>query len=1299
MIPGYQCGEKIYESVNSIAIRARRESDGEAVVLKIHRMAQSNPGEILRYKREFDILRRLVGLGGVARAFAMESVGNAPVLVMEDCGADSLKSTLKKRALPLEEALVVAVRVLEALDQVHGARVIHKDINPGNILYDPQSGKIKIIDFGISTLQPKENPVYKNTEFLEGTPAYISPEQTARMNRLVDYRTDYYSFGVMLYEMLTQRLPFVGESVDALILSHLVQKPALPSELNPQVPAALSDIVLKLMAKTPEDRYQSVRGIVADLNECQRQLREKGRVDPFPIATKDFTQRLILPQQLYGRDREVLALRERLEKVSQGGRELVLVSGSSGIGKTTLVKELYKPLSVQHGQFISGKFDPLQRNRPYSALVDAFRQLLRQLLSATEERLQGWQRKLTQALGPNLRVISEVLPEIDFIVGPSPEVPELPAGERQNRFNRVFISFISVFAQKEHPLVIFIDDLQWADAASLKMLLLALTSPEIKGLFFIGAYRDNEVGPGHPLLLTMEELRKVEVAIHRLSLCPLGIEHVTQLIADTLRTPLPDTEPLARLILQKTDGNPFFIGEFLTSLHAQGLLSMEPLTGVWTWDLQRIQSFGITENVVDLMLGRIAKLDVGCQALVRLSACLGSPFDLASLAIAGEKSPVETHEALMPAIEEGLLIPLGDLYHLDDGPQGKGARGSSPMEYKFAHDRIQQAAYEMIPRSERPGLHLAIGRRLLQKLPLERLEEKRFDITNHWSLGAEVLTDQADQDLLAQMSLDAGQKAKLSAAFDSALRYFASGVRLLGPDGWTRCYAVSLALHEGAAEAASLTSDYEEAARYIHAVLQHGSTVLDKVQTYYVQVASHIAQNNLEKAQDGGLDAMGQLGMRFPRKPRTTDVLLALLRTRLAFLGKSDERLIDLPPMTDPIQLALIKMFISVQPCTYVINPYLMVLTIMKQAQFTVRFGHSSMAAFAYASYGSILCRLGSLGMGFRMARLARALMDRCENREHQSKTYFAIYGFVWHWGEHVRSTFQPLLEGYQVGLETGDLEYAALNAHLYCHNAFFAGKELVDLDPELTQYRDIMSQYRQEMPLTFNRIHQQCAQNLMGQVEDVCELCGQVYDEAAMMPIHRHKNDMTAQFEVHYFKLFLGFLFRKYQQAVEHGDGARVFEDNITGVIVLTRFRFYDSLARLALIPTLDRTRRNAYLKVVRQNRKKLKKWARHAPMNNLHLLYLVDAEIHRLADRKDRARVCYEKAIQLAKKHQYLNDEAVATELAANFYLVTRKREMAKELYRSAYFLYSKWGAWAKVRDLEARFPEYFQQSSGVL
>ncbi|MDZ8188948.1 MAG: AAA family ATPase [Nostoc sp. ChiSLP02] len=1372
--PGYRVTEQIYSGSKTLVYRGIREEDQKLVVLKLMRNEYPTFAEIAQFRNQYIIIKNL-DIPGVVKPYSLDSYRNGYILVMEDFGGISLQKWLeddKENKIYVNEFFDIAIKIASILEKLHRDRIIHKDIKPGNILINPTTNEIKIIDFSIATLLPREIQFLTNPNILEGTLGYISPEQTGRMNRGIDYRTDFYSLGVTLFELLTGQLPFTSKDPMELVYCHIAKQPLKAHQVNSNIPAILSEILGKLMAKNAEDRYQSVLGLKHDLEVCQKQWQETGKIVPFKLGDRDISDRFVIPEKLYGRQNEVeilLAAFERianplqshtrfhssgsglvhfplgkyksgeltplnlsdetsttqwfsnaLTPVTQGGTkgvEMVLVAGFSGIGKTAVVNEVHKPIARQQSYFIKGKFDQFQRDIPLSGLVQAFRDLIGQLLSETDAQIQQWKAKILQELGMQTQVIIDVIPELEQIIGKQPPVTELSGSAAQNRFNLLFQKFIQIFTTKDHPLVIFVDDLQWADAASLKLIQLLICESSLsnisgeteenndfnKCLLLIGSYRDNEVSKGHPLSLTIREIEQTGANISTITLTPLNQGDLNHLIADTLHCPELVAVPLTQMVFAKTKGNPFFSIQFLKSLYDEGLITLNSDLGYWQYDIAKIKELALTDDVVEFIAIQIEKLSINTQKVLKLAACIGNQFDLKSLAIVHEKSVVDTASDLWQALLEGLILPQTEIYNIfpaDNTSEELIASGIEPTKfatlnlqipkYKFVHDRVQQAAYSLIPQEQKKSIHLKIGLLLLNNIPVAEQEERIFELVNQFNIAVEFISHQAKRDELAQMNLIAGRKALASTAYPAALRYLTTGIGLLADDSWETKYELILALYETAAEAAYLNGDFEQTEQLAEVVLTKAKTLTDKVKVYEVKIKAYGAQNQPLKGIKTALAFLKFLGIEFPEHPSQSDIQLAMAEIPLNMAGRRVEDLIDLPEMTDTQALAIMSVLSSAHALTYQAIPELFPLILVKQLNLSLQYGNAPLSAFAYVNYGVILCGLvGDIESGYQFGQLAVNLLSKLQIKEVSAKIISSFHPLVRRWKEHAKEILKPLLEAYVVGTEAGDLEFAAYSLNGYCYCSYFIGKELSNLEQEIANYSHAIKQMKQEVVFQWNTIYRQSVLNLLGQAENPSCLVGEVYNEDKMLQVHSETKDGLGLLYLYINKLLLCYLFQEFHQAVENAALAKNYLDAATGHLVTLIFHFYDSLAALAVYSEVSISEQKCILDRVQANQEKMQRWSHHAPMNCLHQYYLVEAERHRINCQYLEAIECYECAISLAKEHEYANDLALAEELTARFYLQWGKQKIAQTYFTDAYYSYIRWGALAKVNDLVKRYP----------
>ncbi|KAF3884130.1 MULTISPECIES: trifunctional serine/threonine-protein kinase/ATP-binding protein/sensor histidine kinase [Nostocales] len=1308
-LPGYCLVEQLYFSAKTLVYRALREADQQRVIIKLLKREYPTVNELLQFRNQYNIAKNLP-LSGVVSPYSLEPLRHGYALVMEDFGGVSLTEYTQGHPLELEEFLLIALQLADILQGLYQHRVIHKDLKPANVLIHPQTKQIKLIDFSIASVLRHETQTLQNPNGIEGTLAYLSPEQTGRMNRGIDYRSDFYSLGVTFFELLTGQLPFQSNDPMELVYSHIAKQAPAVHNINPDIPLVLSAIVRKLMAKNAEDRYQSASGLLADLQRCVTEFKINEQISNFEVGQLDASAQLNIPQKLYGREQQVKQLLAAFTRVacpedssSSSRSELVLVSGYSGIGKSSLVHEVHKPIVRKRGYFISGKFDQFKRNIPYASLIQAFQSLMRQLLTEDTHKLQNWQEKLKRALGENGQVIVDVIPELEAIVGKQPSIEELRGTEAQNRFNRVFQAFIEVFTQPEHPLVLFLDDLQWADSASLNLIQVLMSNPESKHLLLIGAYRDNEISATHPLMKMLDVLHKANTAIENIVLYPLEIHYVRQLVADTLND-RNRSVPLAELLFNISQGNPFFLTQLLKSLYQEHLLTFDFTRGCWMWDLEQIQRVGITnKNVVELVALNLQKLPNTTQTILQLAACIGNRFNLDILATVSNTSLLDTAKALQPSLQAGFILPLNNNYQvplLFSSEELDEFGFDVSVSYRFLHDRVQQAAYSLIPQTQKQATHLEIGQLLLRNTPPEAIENYIFDIVNQLNFGRDLLTQISERQELAQLNLIAGRKGKAAAAYEPAFKYFTVGIALLSADSWQTHYSLTLKLYEEAAEAALLCGEFELMEQLVLAVLQQAQTLLDKIKVYEVKVLACVAQSKQPQAIKTALTVAELFGVAFPEQPNQTDIAEGLQKTQDTLAEKQLEDLLELPEMRDLRALALVRILASVTAAVYQAVPTLLPLIVFKQVRLSVKYGNASVSAQAYAWYGVILCGvIGNIEEGNRVGQLALGLLSKLKSKEFRASTINMVYPFVKPWKYHIQKSLDPLLDGYHCGLETGALEYAAYCAYNYCSLSFFLGKELSILEEEMKAYSHALAQLKQEVAHNYLRVFYQSVLNLLGQSKHPWEFKGTVYHEDKMLPLHHTANDRYAIGTLYVNKLILCYLFQEWRQATKVANLAGEYLDGVSGSFTIPVFSFYDALTQLAILPEIEESKQELVWERAIANRNKLEHWANYAPMNHLHKFYLVEAERYRVLGRIYEAMEYYDRAITGAIENHYFHEAALANERAAEFYFSLKKNKIAQAYITEAYHGYQQWGAKAKVQQLEEFYFEWLNLNSQKL
>jgi predicted ATPase/class 3 adenylate cyclase/tRNA A-37 threonylcarbamoyl transferase component Bud32 len=1287
-IQGFQVRERLYESKNSLVLRGIGDADGLPVVIKVLKNDYPTASELARYRREFEITRSL-DVPGIIRSYELRRHEKTLLMVFEDFGGMSTANLLCERPLSLDEFFHTAIQVAVAVGQVHRAHIIHKDICPANLVINPGTGEVKIIDFGIATRFSTEQPVLTSPEVLEGTLAYMSPEQTGRMNRSLDYRTDFYSLGATFYEMLTGSRPFDADDEIELVHCQIAREPVPAHRRNSDVPLALSKIVSKLMAKKAEGRYQSAAGLVADLEA----VRGGGSLDRFEPGRNDRSERFQIPERLYGRDSEVERLLEAFERTRRGRAEMLLVAGYSGVGKSALIHEVHKPITKARGYFISGKFDQLQRNVPYSGLVAAVRDLVRQLLTESEARLAVWRRDLIEALSPNARVILEVLPDLELIIGPQPAVPELEAAEATNRFNRSIGQLLRALCAHDRVIVLFLDDLQWADSATLGLLRVVLTDDGISRFLLVGAYRDNEVNAMHPLSLTLRGIREGGGTIASLTLAPLGLADVARLLADTLQSDAAQLTALARLVVQKTQGNPLFVRQFLLALHHDGLIKeTPPVPGErsrWTWDIQAIKAARITDNVVDLLLGKLKRLAPETQEALKLAACIGNRFDIDTLAVIQKSTPQQTFESLRPAVQEEMIRPLSELAATDTTDV------LSPLvvqQFGFQHDRVQQAAYGLIEEDRQRDVHLTIGRQLRATLQPEALKERIFEVVDHLNFGRELIADKDERTGLAKFNLDAARKASDASAYAAALSYVRIAQALLRDDGWERSYELTIESFRQRAELEYLNGNFDRCSEIVAITLDQARSDLEKAEVYFTRIAQHTLLTQFKEALHAGRKALALVGVELPLS-NVQEAGQQAMGTVAAMLAGRDTASLLNNPDVDSAEMALAQRCLRhLTIAAFLSNQELFPLIVGTSVRLSLEHGNAPESALSFSNYGLILgAFMGRYKEGLEFGELALRLCDRFHGRAPTATVCLVLGSELMPWVQHVRHAIPVIDRGYQEGLNSGDILWAGYLVMYRVVLDAFAGKRLDDLLDGMPEQLGFTSRTQNPGAGAGILAHQIVLSTLAGRTKSSSDFAGAGVDEATFLQsCDKHQIAMAICF----YKILKAqalYLFGRPKEAL---DATREIEGMLSFIVNhpnLSDRLLYQSLSIAALWEGSGSEDEGTAMDQLRANLAQLKVWSDNCPDNFLAKRLMVEAEIARISGEETNAADLYDRAIDAAHEGRFVQDEALANELAAKFVMERRPNSRVGAMYlRDARYAYQLWCASRKVEELEIEFPQ---------
>jgi predicted ATPase/signal transduction histidine kinase len=1257
----YQISEILEESEKTTVCRAL-DPAGRKVVIKILAPQWTQPREVERLEREYRMAAGVTS-PAVVKPLAFERYEGRPALVFEDFGGTSLDRLMSGR-MALGRFLDLAIAVTAALAEVHRRGIIHKDIKPANLIVNEATREVKVAGFGIASRLPREHQTPRNPALVEGTLAYMSPEQTGRMNRPMDQRTDLYSLGVTFYEMLTGTLPFAPRDPFEWVHCHIARVPAAPADVVPGIPAVVSAIVTKLLAKTAEDRYQSARGLKHDLETCLHAWESAGYIDPFPLGDRDASDHLLIPQKLYGRQPELAVLHEALGRVTATGTtELVFVSGPSGVGKSTLVRELPAAVVGRPVLFLAGKCDPYKRKSPYAAIVQAFRELILDLLTEGDAQVALWRQRLQQALGSNGQLIVNLIPQLELVIGPQAPVATLSLADAQARFFRVFERFIAAFAVKDRPLVLFLDDLQWSDAGSLA--LIELISGGGGPLLVVGAYRDQEVGPTHPLAQTTDRLRRARARLVELSLGPLAPEHIQDLLGEALHWAPEEARPVAALVAQKTGGNAFFAIQFLSMLYEEGLLEFDEASEAWRCDLAKLTAQGFTDNIADLMATRVSRLPSSARELLLLAAYAGNVTDVGLLASLRQQTEEGVHEALMEAVREGLLE-------------------RQESSYRFAHDRIRQAAYLLVPEPARAALHLRIGRELLRRVPPERLPEAVFEVVSQLDRAGLEITDARERLRAAELNLLAARKASASNARAAALEYLRAGEGFLGSERRQHPeVAVPLALER--ADCELLEGKLAEAERGLSLLLDEETTPAERAGIYRRLQWVHLAAGNIAAAVNDELVGLAACGIELPAQPTMADVAAARLEIQQLVAQQPGGDLTALPPLTDPRKLAALEI---ITPSVFV-NPLLFFMHVARMVTLSLQEGIGDATSYFFGNYGLALAGLGDHAEARRFARAGKALAVKRGILLREAEAAWCL-GTVAFWTDPIDETLAELRAGLEGGLESGHVTAAAYSASCVVATALVRGSPLQEVDQTAAPLLALMQKARQRDVADVIVFMRQFVRRLAGQTRALSTFDDDVFSQARFEAALTPDRMSSAVCWYWIFKLWASYLSGDYDDALAAADRARPLLWSAQAHSTHRNFRLYEGLTLAALFSAAEPERQAEWARTLRDHQGVLRHLAELNPATFQHPHALLSAEIARIEGRTQEALRLYDESIASARDNGFINEEALAREVAARFYAGFGSREAAACYWREAHRLYRSWGANGKANQLERLFPQ---------
>jgi PAS domain S-box-containing protein len=1272
-IPGYTLDAPVCKDGGLILYQATRVIDRLPVLIRVPVDPCPAPALLYYLEHEYELSRNL-NPELIARPIALERHGGTIALVMEQ-GPDRTLANLLGSPMDIQSFLQIAPGITAALTELHSNDLIHKDLKPEHVLMDG-TGHVWLTGLGIASCLPRERQDPDLPEAIAGTLAYMAPEQTGRMNRSIDSRSDLYSLGVTFYQMLTGVLPFTAGDPMEWVHCHIAWQPVPPVQRVPDIPGPLSEMVMKLLNKTAEDRYQSTVGINADLRRCLAQWESSGRIDHFPPGEHDISDRLLIPEKLYGRQSEIKSLIAAFERVMVSGTpELVLVSGYSGIGKTAMVHELHKSLVMSRGLFATGKFDQYKRNIPYSTLIQALQTLINHILGNSEAEVAAWREAIQEAVSPNGQLIVRLIPEVEIIIGKQPPVPELAPQEAQNRFQMVLRKFLACLAGPEHPLILFFDDLQWLDAATLDLIEQLATGQDVRHLLLVGAYRDNEVGPTHPLMRIIEAIRRGATGVQEILLAPLPIDGVACLIADTLHCDRKSAIPLAQMVHEKTGSNPFFAIQFLTELAKDKLLLFDQVTGRWTWNIACIHAKGYTDNVIDLMIGKIGRLPAETVEVLQQFACLGNVADIVMMSTVYGQSEEALHTALWEAVRAGLVI-------------------RQKKTYAFLHDRVQEAAYGFVPEALRKELHLKIGRLLLAQYPQEALEEHVFDVVEQFNRSIELVTDPEERETLRRLNTAAGRKARRAAAYDSARRYLRKAMSLLPSDFWREMYTESTALFLELAECEYLTGHYIRSNELLTSVLEQVITTSDRALAYRMRMRLYQLSGRFNEAMSSSLEALKIFGVSFPETDadiRTaTESEIQLVAINLH--GRPIADIADIPISDDADARAIISLLEEAMPLIYVTRSLLWPLITARGVNLCLLHGNTDESPFVYSCYAMVAVAICTdIPAAIQFSEMAIKLNERLPGAAvWRGKLLFHHGAVVNIWGRHFMENLPLLDEAFRASIDAGDFA----NAGYLTYNAIwlhFENGDPLERVVEMAQrYEAFAMQNHNDTIYNVDRIEEQFALCLQGKTSSAIDFSDSAFDEVSCVAAIEQTGFYLGIAYHHIMKQVAAFIGEQYDESLKWAARASAILFQVASMANEATHHFYHALTLAALHTGAPAEQQRQFTQIIEEIQGKLKCLSDHCPENFANRYHLVSAEIARINGQDTEALRLYEQAIRSSRDNNFIHQEALAAELASRFCSMRGLDRFADTYIREAHACYARWGALGKVRQLEQRYPQ---------
>ena len=1284
MIPQYKIENIIYKSNNSIVYTGISLKDKKPVIIKTPSNEYPTAHELAKLKNEYEILKKIKATG-IVKVYELVEYKNNLALITEDIRGKSLREIINSnQKLKINELLELFIKITKALGNVHAHNIIHKDINPSNIVFNIESDVVKIIDFGASSefLTESENTIL--SEDFQGTLIYLAPEQTGRLNKSVDFRSDFYSLGITFYELLTGKPPFYSNDIMELIHSHIAKEPKPPNKIVNNIPKAVSDIVLKLLSKNMDKRYLSTFGILSDLKYCVENINKKTEIKDFKIGFKDVPDKFFNSDKLYGRENELSSLKNLFTKSSKGSKQIAFINGKAGIGKSSLIKDVETLIFENSGFVLTACFSENEMKRPYSAFIKPFSLLIKQILAMEEQVISDWKKKLKHVFGNDIKLIIDIVPEIELLIDNDNLSEISSASSVQNHFNIVFTKFFKLFSQNTHPLLLFLDDFHWADSSSLDFLNFFIKDPDLKHILIVISYRQDKICKNEKCLATLKLIENQDELINRISLEPLKKSDINQMFSELVKCKKEKSKNLCKIIFNKTRGNPFFIKQFLNTIYEKKYLVFDNESGYWNWDESKADSISITENVIDLITDKINSFSKKTQDVLFSAACIGVRFELNLLALVLNKSLSTVIKDLKPALKQRVIAPLNNSYMFAEGLE-KDER----IVFEFVHNRFQQVAYSGLNKQQLEKMHFRIGSMLLQSYTVDELENNLFDITTHHNIGFKSIIDDNEKIKAAELNLKACIKAKVSAAFDSAFIYVAKGINFAESSGWKSNYKLTLALYTNASEISYLCGNVNQGDEFFNTVLKNSKSALDKVKVYKAKIYDRVAREELDEAINTGFEILNQLNVKISQNPNDLEVILGLLKTKTVLKGKKLNEILKLPRMKDPEIIEVLNVLTSIGSAAYSVRPKLLPVLVFKTIQLCLLHGNHLGISYAFAGYSIILSgALGDIDSAYKISKFALKLAYEINDLENIYKAEFIWHDLTRHLKEPIRNNIDDLILLDKKFASIGQFEFAARMINSVVYHNFLIGKELNALDKQMVKYKKKAEHYEQKMILGWMQSYHNTVLELLEPNSNNLKLLNLHPKNDKVLNIVFNKKDGLSVIMHLITRTILYVIFRDFDKSLYCILQMEKYKDSIIGSTIGFHCVFYNALIRILTLNSYSGYEKFTIKKKINSFRRKLKKWAAHSPGNYEHKYFLVEAECARIQNKHGNAQEFYNKALESAKKSGFIHEEALANEFYARYWLNKNENDFGYIYLKRAYICYKSWGAAAKCNSLYDEF-----------